>query len=194
MCRFCDQQIDLLLRPLAAPDRSATSSARWCTMTRVALGWFGWWYDATAGQLAALAAAMPASCSGRHPAVGSAGFGGGGSGGCFCCFCLLTGVCGRCWVLIWLRQVGRLLWASGDGLGCCWRALDSPARCVPCAPPRPVARPVLTQFPCLRCCCIGCRCAAAPTTGAVVVCAYGLALASAVRSFSVCAVSGGRDF
>jgi len=64
LCRFCDQQIGLLLRPPAAPGRSATSSVRWCTTTRAALGWFGWWHGATARRLAALAAAMPGSCSG----------------------------------------------------------------------------------------------------------------------------------
>ena len=64
LCRFCDQQIGLLLRPPAAPGRSATSSVRWCTTTRAALGWFGWWHGATARRLVALAAAMPGSCSG----------------------------------------------------------------------------------------------------------------------------------
>ena len=51
----------------------------------------------------ALAAAMPASSSRRHLAVGSAGLGGGGNGCFFRCICVVTGVCGRCRVLIWLR-------------------------------------------------------------------------------------------
>ena len=76
----------LLLRPLAAPGRSATSSARWCSTSRAGLGSFGTGHEATAERPAALAAAMPASWSGRHPVVGCTGFGGGGHGRFFSLF------------------------------------------------------------------------------------------------------------
>ena len=168
----------LLLRPLAAPVWSATSSARWCTTTHAGLGSFGWWHEATAERLVALAAAMLASWSGRHPAVGCTGFGGGGNGCFFRCVCLLTGACGRCWALIWLRQVGRHLWASRDGLGCCWRAGGPSARCVPCAPPARASCRCLTRFAWLCYCCVGCRHAVAALTGAAVACVYGLAWTS----------------
>ena len=175
----------LLLRPLAAPGRSATSSARWCSTTHAGLGSFGRWHGATAERPAALAATLPASWSGRHPAVGCAGFGGGGDGCFFRCFCLLTGVCGRCWALIWLRQVGRLLWASRDGLDCCWWARGRSAWCAPCAPPAPASSRFLTRFVWLCCRCVGCRRAGTTLTGAAVVCVYGLAWTSAATAFSV---------
>ena len=184
----------LLLRPLAAPGRSASSSARWCSTTRAGLESFGWWHGATAERLAALAAAMLASWSGRHPVVGCTGFGGGGNGCFFRCICLLTGVCVRRWALIWLRQVGRLLWASGDGLRCCWRALEALARCVPCAPPGPAGRQFLTRFACLRYCCVGCRRAVAALMGATVLHMYGMAPTSVATAFSVSQVFGGSDF
>ena len=142
----------------------------------------------------ALAAAMPASFSRRHLAVGCAGFGGGGDGCFFRCFCLLTGVCGRCWALIWLRQVRWLLWASRDGLDCCWRARGRSARCAPCAPPAPASSRFLTRFAWLCYCCVGCRRAGTTLTGAAVVCVYGLAWTSAATGFSVLEASGGSDF
>ncbi len=151
----------LLLRPLAAPVWSATSSARWCTTAHVGLGSFGWWHDATAERLVALAATMLASWSGHQPVVGCTGFGGGGNGCFFRCICVLTDASYVGWALFWLRQVGRHLWASRDGLGCCWWAGTWPVGTVrtmcsasPCweAIPDPIC--VLTLLLCrLQACC-----------------------------------------
>ena len=137
---------------------------------------------------------MPTSCCGRRRAARANGLGAGGDGCFFCCVCVLTGACGRAWALLRLKQVAWAPRASGDGLGWCWRALGPSTWCVPCAPPRPAARPFLTRFACLRCCCVGCRCATAPTTIAAVLGVYGLAVTSVVACFSVFGVSDGRDF
>ena len=143
---------------------------------------------------AAFAASKLAGCCGRCRAARANGLGASGDGCFFCCVCVVAGACGRVWALTWLRQVGWAPQASGDGLGWCRRALGRSTWCRLCAPPRPAVRPFLTRFACLRCCCVGCRCAAATTTIAAVLGAYGLAVTSAVACFSVFAVSDGRDF
>ena len=194
MRRLGDRQTGLFAGALVAASRRVVFSVRSCATRRATAGTFGQGHGAAAERPVAIAASTLSGCSGRRRAARANGLGAGGDERYFCCVCVVAGACGRVWALTWLRQVGWPLRASGDGLGWCWRALGPSTWCVPCAPPRPAVRPFLTRFACLRCCCVGCRCAAATTTSAAVLGAYGLALTSAVTSFSVFAVSGGRDF
>ena len=194
MRRLGDRQIGLFSGALVAASRRVVFSVRSCATSRATAGTFRQGHGAAAERSAALAASKLAGCCGRRRAARANGLDAGGSGRYFCCVCVVAGACGRVWALTRLRQVGWAPRASGDGLGWCWRALGPSTWCVPCAPPRPAVRPFLTRFACLRCCCVGSRCATATTTSAAVLGVYGLAVTSAVTSFSVFAVSGGRDF
>ena len=59
--------------------------------------------------------------------------------------------------------------------------------------PAPATPPVLTRFACLRCCCVGCSCAAATLMRLAVVCLSMLASASVVACLLLFNVSGGSD-
>ena len=136
-------------------------SVRSCATSRATAGTFRQGHGAAAERPVAMAASKLAGCCGRRRAARANGLDAGGSGRYFCCVCVVAGACGRVWALTRLRQVGWAPRASGDGLGWCWWAPGPSMWCVPCAPPRPAVRPFLTRFACLRCCCVGCRCATA---------------------------------
>ena len=86
-----------------------------CATSRTTAGTFRQGHGAATERPVATAASKLAGCCGRRRAARANGFGAGGDGCFFCCVCVVTGACGRARALLWLRHVGQVPRASGDG-------------------------------------------------------------------------------